>query len=77
MRTWLPVSTQLSIALVLVFQKRMQRSAVPPPLASRPCWWGDQAIALTAAVCSVKRASGWLLLGCRASGQQTNQSTRC
>jgi hypothetical protein len=51
---WLPVSTQVSMALVLVFQKRMQRSAVPPPLASRPCWWGDQAIALTAAVCSVK-----------------------
>ena len=35
-----------------MFQKRMQRSAVPPPLASRPCWCGDHAIALTAAVWS-------------------------
>jgi hypothetical protein len=31
---------------------------------------------LTAAVCSVKRASGWLLLGCRARRKQTNRSTR-
>lgn len=36
-----------------VFQKRMHRSAVPPPDARRPLWWGDQAMALTAAVCSV------------------------
>lgn len=36
--TWLPVSMQLSGAPVAVFQNRMQRSAVPPPLASRPCW---------------------------------------
>ena len=39
----------------VVDQKRMQRSAVPPPLARSPCACGDQARALTAAVCSVKR----------------------
>ena len=27
-------------------------SAVPPPVASNPCWWGDQAIAFTAALWS-------------------------
>lgn len=48
----MPVSTADSAEAVAVFQKRMQRSAVPPPLASRPCWWGDHAIALTAAVWS-------------------------
>ena len=36
---------QLRAVLVAEFQKRMQRSAVPPPDASRPCWWGDHAIA--------------------------------
>ena len=45
-------------AAVAVFQKRMQRSAVPPPLASRPCWWGDHAIALTAAVWSLNLQHG-------------------
>ena len=40
-----PVSIQLRAVLVAVFQKRMQRSAVPPPEASRPCWWGDHAMA--------------------------------
>lgn len=44
---------QLSGVDVRVFQNRMHRSAVPPPLLSRPCWWGDQAIAFTAAVCSL------------------------
>lgn len=43
---------------VRVFQKRMQRSAVPPPEASRPCWWGDQAMAFTAAKCSVYCCTG-------------------
>ena len=33
-----PVSTQLSLAEVWLFQKRMQRSAVPPPEARMPCW---------------------------------------
>ncbi len=37
-RAWLPVSMQDSAAPVVVFQYRMQRSAVPPPLASSPCW---------------------------------------
>ena len=32
-----PVSMQLSGVFVVVFQNRMQRSAVPPPLANRPC----------------------------------------
>lgn len=43
--TWLPVSTHCRAVPLAVFQKRMQRSAVPPPLASRPCWWGDHAMA--------------------------------
>lgn len=50
--TWLPVSMQLRCELVVVFQKRMHRSAVPPPEASSPCICGDHAIAFTAAVCS-------------------------
>ena len=33
-----PVSTWLMAEPVTVFQKRMQRSAVPPPEARRPCW---------------------------------------
>lgn len=37
----------------------MVLSAVPPPEAKRPCWWGDQAIAFTAAVCSLN-----LMMGC-------------
>ena len=36
----------------------MWRSEVPPPEASRPCWCGDQARALTAAVCEVSRNTG-------------------
>ena len=51
--TWLPVSTQLKCVFVVVFQNRMHLSVVPPSDASRPWRWGDQAIALTAAVCSV------------------------
>ena len=56
--TWLPVSTHESALAVCVDQNRMHRSAVPPPLASRPFWWGLQAMALTAAVCSEKRCTG-------------------
>jgi len=50
LHTWLPVSTQLSAVLVsvMVFQERMQRSALPPPLASKPRSCGLQAMALTA-----------------------------
>ena len=40
---------------VNVFQKQMQQSAVPPLEANKPCWYGDHAIALTAAEWSVKR----------------------
>ena len=36
----------------------MHLSAVPPPDARSPCWCGDHAIALTAAVCSVNRNTG-------------------
>ncbi len=53
LQTCEPVSIHCSGCAVRVFQKRMQRSAVPPPEASSPCWWGDQAMAFTAARCSV------------------------
>ena len=52
LQTCEPVSTHCSGRPVIVFQNRIRRSAVPPPLASSPCWCGDQAIALTAARCS-------------------------
>lgn len=38
LHTWEPVSMHCSGWPVSVFQKRMQRSAVPPPDASKPCW---------------------------------------
>ena len=47
---------------VNVFQNLIHRSAVPPPLANNPGWWGDQAMALTAAKCSVKVWTGCKLL---------------
>jgi len=56
--TWLPVSTLFNWWPFVVFQKRIHRSAVPPPDARRPLWWGDQAMALTAAVCSVNLKAG-------------------
>lgn len=40
-----PVSIHCMGCPVRVFQKRMHLSAVPPPLAKRPWWWGDHAIA--------------------------------
>lgn len=58
LQTWEPVSVHCKGWPVSVFQKRMQRSAVPPPEASRPCWWGDQAMAFTAAKCSVYCCTG-------------------
>lgn len=58
LQTWEPVSVHCSGWPVRVFQKRMQRSAVPPPEARRPCWWGDQAMAFTAAKCSVYCCTG-------------------
>ena len=56
--TWLPVSMQFKRLFVDVFQKRIHLSAVPPPEAKTPCWWGDHAIALTAAVCSLNLNKG-------------------
>jgi len=55
---WLPVSIELRTFPLAVFQNLIHLSAVPPPDARRPCWCGDHAIALTAAVCSVKRNTG-------------------
>ena len=49
LHTWDPVSIELIHEPFNVFQNLIHRSAVPPPLASRPCWWGDQAMAFTAA----------------------------
>jgi hypothetical protein len=46
LQTWEPVSTHCMGCPVSVFQKRMHRSAVPPPLANRPWWCGDHAIAV-------------------------------
>ena len=63
LQTYDPVSTAWSGWSVWVFQKRMWRSAVPPPVAKRPFWWGDQPIAFTAAVCSWNFTTG--LLECK------------
>lgn len=52
---------QLRGDAVAVFQNLMHLSAVPPPEAIKPCWWGDQASALTAAWWSEKRIIGELL----------------
>jgi hypothetical protein len=46
------------LVVVVVFQKRMQRSAAPPPLASKPRWCGLQAMAFTAAECPLYRSIG-------------------
>ncbi len=56
--TWLPVSTELSSAPVWVFQVLMQRSAVPPPVASVLRSKGHHASAFTAAWCSVRVKRG-------------------
>ena len=40
-----------------MFQNLIQRSAVPPPETNSPFWWGDQAKALTAALCDVNLQS--------------------
>lgn len=58
LHTWDPVSVLCRAWPVSVFQKRRQRSAVPPPDASSPCWWGDQAMALTAARWSLYCCTG-------------------
>ena len=48
---------------VSVFQNLIHLSAVPPPDARSPWWWGDQAMALTAAMWSVNVYTGWLVSG--------------
>ena len=53
------VSTVLRHAPLLVFQKRMVRSFVPPPDASRLRCHGHHASALTAAWCWSRRKSDW------------------
>ena len=58
LQTWLPVSTQCIGLQVRVFQNLMHLSAVPPPLHIVPCWWGDQAMAFTAATWSVNFTRG-------------------
>lgn len=81
LQTWDPVSVHCRVWPVSVFQKRMQRSAVPPPEASRPCWWGDQAMAFTAAKCSVYCCTGrtleWFHTSSysRAAGRHQGRST--
>ncbi len=49
LQTYDPVSMALISCIWVVFQNLMHLSAVPPPLASKPCWCGDHEIALTAA----------------------------
>ncbi len=53
-----PTSIVLTVVPLRVFLNLIVRSAVPPPEARRPCWCGDQAIALTAAVWSVNLRIG-------------------
>ena len=48
---------------VSVFQNLIHLSAVPPPEAKRPWWWGDHAMAFTAAMWSVNVYTGWLVIG--------------
>ena len=46
---WLPVSIEFSMFPLAVFLNLTYLSAVSPPDATRLCWCGDQAVALTAA----------------------------
>jgi hypothetical protein len=52
------VSVQETVPPVAVFQRRMQRSALPPPVASRVALWLDQASAFTAALCPANVSMG-------------------
>lgn len=64
LQTWDPTSRHFVYYPVIEFQNRIVLSAVPPPETKRPCWWGDQARALTAAVCFNRLAVGvvdWIL----------------
>ena len=62
-----PACTTFVVVLVSVFLNLIVLSAVPPPDTSIPCWWGDQATALTAA-----KWSQYLTTGYEAFGLQTN-----
>ena len=57
LQIWEPVSLSHSNYPVSTFRIFIIRSAVPPPVARRPCWWGDHARALTAARWSVNLLS--------------------
>lgn len=69
LHTWLPVSILCFGWPVRVFQNLIWRSAVPPPLAKRPCSWGDHAIAEILSQCQLITQLITLLLG-----QQNNYS---
>ena len=64
--TWDLVSTELSMAPVSVFQVLMQRSALPPPLASRLDWKGHHASA-----CQVQRPKCQQIADCQTSSMNT------
>lgn len=61
LQTWEPTSTDFVVFPVKVFLNLIVRSAVPPPETSRQCWWGDHAIALTAALWSQNLRTGYEL----------------
>ena len=56
---WEPVSSWHMIYPVKMLRIFIIRSAVPPPVAKSPCWCGDQAKALTAALWSENLFIGW------------------
>ena len=60
MQTWEPVSIDFIVVPYKVFLNLMVLSAVPPPDNKRPCWWGDQVTALTAAMWSLYLTTGSL-----------------
>ena len=63
LQTWDPTSTVLTVEPVKVFLNLIVRSAVPPPDTKRPCWWGDHAIAFTAAAWSQNFIIGYVFVG--------------
>lgn len=58
LQTWDPTFIHLVSYPFIEFQNLMVLSAVPPPETNNPCWWGDHARALTAAVCFIKLKVG-------------------
>lgn len=59
---WEPVSSEHIISPVKMLRILIIRSAVPPPVAKSPCWCGDHAKALTAALWSLKLLIAWPLI---------------